>query len=67
MTPGRPSRIRQIEEQYGGEIKDILIELYEELGNQKAVADRLDISQATLSTWFARYRLKAVRILVEED
>ena len=37
---------------YGNDIRLVLIELYNQLGSQKAVARRLGLSQATIVIWF---------------
>lgn len=37
---------------YGNDIRVILIELYNALGSQKAVARRLGLSQPTIVQWF---------------
>ncbi len=37
---------------YGNDIRVVLIELYNSMGTQKAVARRLGLSQATIVQWF---------------
>ena len=37
---------------YGVDIRLVLIELYNKLGSQKAVAKRLGLSQPTIVQWF---------------
>ena len=37
---------------YGNDIRVVLIELYNSMGTQKAVARRLGLSQTTIAQWF---------------
>ena len=45
--------MRDVEEMfYGVDIRLVLIDLYNKLGSQKAVAKRLGLSQPTIVIWF---------------
>jgi predicted transcriptional regulator len=47
----RPSSSEKLEVQYGVPVEQLIPDLLNKLGTQKAVADHLGISQATVSTW----------------
>ncbi len=45
--------MRSIEEMFGGrDIRLVMVDLYNRLGSQRAVARRLGISQPTIVSWF---------------
>lgn len=45
--------MRDVEEMFGGrDIRLVLVDLYNRLGTQKAVAKRLGLSQPTIVNWF---------------
>lgn len=47
----RPNRLLELEQEHGTPIDQLIPHLVNDLGSQKAAADRLGISQATISTW----------------
>lgn len=59
--------MQRIEQREGKPIRQILDELYQQHHTQKAVADALGISRATLSVWLIRLGLTEQTILVERD
>jgi DNA invertase Pin-like site-specific DNA recombinase len=46
----KPYRLKEVEQQHGNLYK-IIPELVNKLGSQKAAADELGVSQATISIW----------------
>ncbi len=45
--------MRSVEEMFGGrDIRLVMVDLYNRLGSQRAVARRLGISQPTIVSWF---------------
>ncbi len=49
----KTSLMRDVEEMFGGrDIRLVLVDLYNRLGSQKAVAKRLGLSQPTMVNWF---------------
>lgn len=49
-----PSKVKEIEARYSKPLAEILKELYERHGNQRAVASELGVGQGTISLWFNR-------------
>lgn len=47
-------RLKEIEAQTGIALEELIPALLTELGTQMAVADRLEVSQATISAWLAQ-------------
>jgi hypothetical protein len=45
---------------YGRDVRLILVDLYNQLGNQRAVARRLGLSQPTITHWFATLGIRIV-------
>ena len=66
---GRPSNWDAIEKEYDKPMKQILIDLYEELGSQAAIAERFEVSQSTISLWMriCGLRIQTISHLVEID
>jgi len=46
-----PYRLQEVEQEYNVPLDVLIPSLVNELGSQKAAADKLGISQATISTW----------------
>lgn len=44
-------RLVKVEKEQGQPVKDLIPALLDRLGTQKAVAEQLGVSQATISTW----------------
>jgi predicted transcriptional regulator len=59
--------VKIFERQHGERAPDVLKELLERHGSQKAVADYLGVSQTSISLWMIRYRLKFKVLVVRED
>lgn len=47
-------KMLELEEEHGKDIADLVCDLYEELGTQRAVAKRLGLHESTLSYWCLR-------------
>lgn len=47
----RPHRLKEIEQEHGIPLEQLIPNLLNRLGSQKAVADHLGVSQATISLW----------------
>ena len=56
-----------IEKQEGRPIRQVLIDLFAEYGNQVKVAQKLNISQSTLSIWLLKLDLEQRTVLVERE
>lgn len=54
---------KQVEEQYGRPIKDVLADLYERHQSQEKVALELGVSQGTVSLWMKLHALKGYRVV----
>lgn len=65
----KPYRLREIEQEQGQPLGDLIPALLARLGTQKAVADCLGVSQATISTWLSEngYAPKLVYVQKEES
>lgn len=61
------SKLKQIEQEKGKPMKEILQAMYDELGSLTAIADKLGVSQGTVSLWCMRYGLQEKRTLVERE
>lgn len=61
------SKIDSIESEYGKPMPQVLTDLFEKLGSQRAVAEELGVAQGTVSLWLMRYRLTQKTILVKEE
>jgi len=61
------SKFKQVEQEKGRPMREILPMLYERLGNQRAVAKALGISQGTLSLWIRLCGLEIKTIVVERE
>lgn len=55
--------VQRLEAEYAKPIRDILHELFEELGTREEVALRLRISYSTLLSWMERYDVRVQRRL----
>ncbi|MCL4880492.1 MAG: hypothetical protein KJ064_27820 [Anaerolineae bacterium] len=49
-----------IEAEYGKSMEEILVELYQKFGNQREVAEALNVSKSSISWWLTRCRLRQV-------
>lgn len=62
--PGRLTKtalMRRVEHAHQGrDIREVLMELYNQLGSQAAVAARLGLPQATVQRWFQRCGIQTV-------
>lgn len=47
----KPYRLKEIEQAHGVPLETLIPDLLNRLGTQKAVADHLGVSQATISVW----------------
>jgi len=61
------SKWKEIEEQYGETMENILPPLFEEHGSQHAVAKTIGISQPTLYMWLLKLGLEQKTILVRRE
>jgi transposase-like protein len=59
-----PSKFDEIEAREKRPMRDLLPELFTELGSQRAVARRLGVNQSTLYTWLLKLGLEQKTILV---
>jgi len=59
------SKIEQEAETKGVTACELLIQLFNTYGSQKAVADQLGVSQSTISTWLLKCSLEKKTVLVE--
>lgn len=57
-------RKQAIEAEYGKNMRQILIELFDKHGSQTQVAKELGVNQSTISDWIVRLGLVEVRRLV---
>jgi len=58
------SKYKQIERKYGKPMREILIDLFARLRSQRAVANELDVDQATVYTWLLKLQLEQRTSLV---
>lgn len=49
-----------IEAEYGKPMEEILVELYQKFGNQREVAEELNVSKSSISWWLTRCGLRQV-------
>jgi hypothetical protein len=65
----KPHRLREVEQEHDQPLEQLIPELLAELGTQKAVADRLGVSQATISVWLSHncYVPKVIYVQKEES
>lgn len=63
-----PYRLREIEESHGMPLDQLIPDLLNKLGSQKAVADHLGVSQTTISLWLSEngYQARTVWEKAEE-
>lgn len=47
----KPNRLPEVEQAHGQPLETLIPDLLAVFGTQKAVADHLGVSQATISTW----------------
>lgn len=47
----RPNRLQEVEQEHSTPLDQLIPDLVNRLGSQKAAADFLGVSQATISTW----------------
>jgi len=59
--------MKEIEIREGRPIKDVLVELFNRYGTQRAVADALGVDQSTLSYWLLRLGLEQRTVLVDRE
>lgn len=59
----RPKTIamQEFEHRLGRDLAEVISELYAELGNQRAVAARLDLNESTVSRWMKDLGIPAHR------
>lgn len=60
-------KIKLIESQYGKSLPDVLVSFYQQYGSQSLVAEALDVSRSSVSTWLKIYRLREHTVLVKAD
>ena len=58
------NKIEKLAQKEGKTVAQLLIDRYEQFGEQTKVAESLGISQPTVSTWIARLGLKPKTVLV---
>jgi len=59
------NKAREIETLEGRPLKEILIEKFDQLGTQAAVARDMGVDQATIWKWLLQQRLRAKTTLVD--
>lgn len=57
------SKMREMEQEFGQPIDELLIYLFDELGSQRAVAEELGVSQSTVSIWLLKLGLEQTTVL----
>lgn len=62
----KPHRLREIEQEHG-ELEQVIPKLVNKLGSQKAAADKLGLSQATISTWLRDNGYEPQTIYIRTD
>lgn len=62
-----PNRLQALEQEYNEPIEVLIPRMVNKLGNQRAAADALGISQATISTWLKENGYIAVTQWVKES
>ena len=62
----KPHRLREIEQERGQPLAELIPALLDRFGTQKAVADHLGVSQATISTWLSENNYVQKVIYVKE-
>jgi len=64
---GRPYRLQEVEEQHGIPLDQLIPDTVNRLGSQKAAADELGVSQATLSVWLKLNGYTARTVYVQDQ
>lgn len=59
------SKIKKIEQLEGRPIKEILMDDFDELGTQQAVANKYQVNQSTIVYWILKLGLQMKTTLVE--
>lgn len=64
----KPYRIQEVEREHNAPIEQIIPDLLNKFGTQKAVADHLGLSQATISMWLKEngYVQKVIYVRLED-
>lgn len=63
----KSKRMQEVEHERGQPIEQVLADLFQEHGTQRAVAADLGITQSTLSYWLLKLRMSTQTILVRDD
>jgi len=63
----KPNRLPEVERAHGQPLETLIPDLLAALGTQKAVADHLGISQATISTWLRENGFVPVVTYVKQE
>lgn len=58
-------KLRAIEDEIGKPIRDILIEDFNQLGSQSALAEKYDVNQSTVAYWLMKLGLQQKTILID--
>lgn len=61
------SKMKEVEQERGKPLKDVIKELWQEYESQEAIADELGVSQGTISLWMIRLGLAFKRVIVEKE
>lgn len=62
-----PYRLREVEQAHNTPLGELIPRLVNELGSQKLAADRLGISQATISTWLKENGYTAQTVYIKQN
>lgn len=62
----RPYRLQEVEQEHGIPLEDLIPSLVNRLGSQKAAAEFLGVSQATISTWLKEHNYVPQTVYVKE-
>jgi hypothetical protein len=62
----RPHRLQELEQEHSTPLDQLIPDLVNRLGTQKAAADHLGISQATISTWLKAHGYTPRTIYMKE-
>lgn len=58
-------KLKEIEQNAGKPIKQVLIDDFNELGTQSALAEKYDVTQSTITYWLMKLGLQTKTILVD--
>lgn len=61
------SKMRDIQQERGKSLKQLIIELWDQHGSQRAIAEELGVSQGTISLWMLRLGLSFKTVIVTSD